>query len=540
MVPSEEVFFQLVEYGGLGGAEVGGFVGVGDEVVEFEGASCDVLGDDFVLGTDEGGFGAEAEGEGFGAGGGFGGEERFEADAVEGLDEAGVGEADDVCDGREEVDGAGGMGGDAGFDDGGPFHDAGDAEAAFKDGAFVTAEAAGGVGFDFGEAAVVAVEDDEGVVGDAEVAEFLAEGADAAVHGDEFAVVIGGGGVERGEGGFVGVAGFEGRMGAAVPEDGEEGFPGGVLFGDELEGFGDDDFGGIALEFLGGAVAAEVGVAVDEVGGGEVFVEAESGGGTGVRGEDGRAGAFVAVEVPFAEVTGAVADFLQGLSEGFFLEAEGVAVGEDTGAVVGAAGEDGGAGGGADGVAGVEAVEAEAVGGHGVEVGGFEEGVLVVAGLTPAHVIGHDEDDVGAGGVGGRGEGGEEEGGEEGEEEEAVHGGARDGRLGGVISDQWEAGDEDEDEDDCRWERGGEGDVSGTFAVVLALAEFGGAAAGLAGEHAGEVVAVGEAVFDGDLVDGFVGEREGFGGEAEAGGEDVGGGGLADVLAEGADEGLEG
>jgi hypothetical protein len=89
-------------------------------------------------------------------------------------------------------------------------------------------------------------------------------------------------------------------------------------------------------------------------------------------------------------------------------------------------------------------------------------------------------------------------------------------------------------------ERGGGGDVSGAFAVVLALAEFGGAAAGLAGEHAGEVVAVGEAVFDGDLVDGFVGESEGFGGEAEAGGEDVGGGGLADVVAEGADEGLEG
>jgi len=76
--------------------------------------------------------------------------------------------------------------------------------------------------------------------------------------------------------------------------------------------------------------------------------------------------------------------------------------------------------------------------------------------------------------------------------------------------------------------------------VVLALAEFGGAAAVLAGEHAGEVVAVGEAVFDGDLVDGFMGESEGFTGEAEAGGEDVGGGGLADVLTEGADEGFEG
>ena len=281
-VPGEEVFFELVEDGRLGGAEVGGFVGVGDEVVEFEGALGDVLGDDFVLGADKSGFGAEAEGEGFGARASFGGEEGFEADAVEGLDEAGVGEADDVGDGGEEVDGAGGMGGHAGFDDGGPLHDAGDAEAAFEDGAFVAAESAGGVGFDFGEAAVVAVEDDEGVVGDAEVAKFLAEGADAAVHGDEFAVMVCGGGVERGEGGFVGVAGFEGGVRAAVPEDGEEGFLGGMLFGDELEGLGDDDFGGIALEFFGGAVAAEVGVAVDEVGGGEVFVEAESGGAAGV------------------------------------------------------------------------------------------------------------------------------------------------------------------------------------------------------------------------------------------------------------------
>ena len=132
--------------------------------------------------------------------------------------------------------------------------------------------------------------------------------------------------------------------------------------------------------------------------------------------------------MPFAEVTGGVAGFLQGLGEGFFLEAEGIAVGEDAGAVVGAAGEDGGAGGGADGVACVEAVEAEAVGGHGVEVGGFEEGVIAVAGLTPAHVIGHDEDDVGAGGVGGGGDTSEEEGGEE---QEVAHGGSWGWEIGG-------------------------------------------------------------------------------------------------------------
>lgn len=401
LIPGQEVFFELVEDGGLGGAEVGGFVGVGDEVVEFEGAFGDVLSDDFVLGSNEGGFGAEAEGEGFGARGGFGGEEGFEADAVERLDEAGVGEADDIGDGGEEVDGAGGMGGDAGFDDGGPFHDARDAKAAFEDGAFVAAKAAGGVGFDFGEAAVVAVEDDEGVFGDAEVAEFLAEGADAAVHGDEFAMMICGVGVERGEGGFVRVVGFEGRVRTAIPKDGEERLLGGGLFFDEFEGLSDDDFGGIAGEFFGDSIAAEIGVAVDEVGGREVFVEAEGGGVARVRCEDGSSGAFVAVEVPLAEVTGGVAGFLKGLGDGFFLEAEGIAVGEDASTVIGTAGEDGGTGRRADGVAGVESVEAEAVGGHGVEVGGFEEGMIAIAGLTPAHVIGHDEDDVGAGGFGG-------------------------------------------------------------------------------------------------------------------------------------------
>lgn len=73
-----------------------------------------------------------------------------------------------------------------------------------------------------------------------------------------------------------------------------------------------------------------------------------------------------------------------------------MAVAGDAAAVIGATGEDGSAGGRADGSAGVEAVEAQAVRGHGIEVRSFEDGVTVVTGFSPALVIGHDEDDIGA------------------------------------------------------------------------------------------------------------------------------------------------
>ncbi len=61
-----------------------------------------------------------------------------------------------------------------------------------------------------------------------------------------------------------------------------------------------------------------------------------------------------------------------------------------------AAGENGGAGGGAVGGGRVEAVEAQTGSGHLVEDGCFEIRMSVIAGLAPALVVGHDEDDVGA------------------------------------------------------------------------------------------------------------------------------------------------
>jgi len=60
---------------------------------------------------------------------------------------------------------------------------------------------------------------------------------------------------------------------------------------------------------------------------------------------------------------------------------------------------------------GIEAVEAEAGGGHFVKGGGLEVGMAIVGGFIPAVIVTHAEDDVGAVGDGrrrgGRGEEGE-------------------------------------------------------------------------------------------------------------------------------------
>jgi len=57
--------------------------------------------------------------------------------------------------------------------------------------------------------------------------------------------------------------------------------------------------------------------------------------------------------------------------------------------------EEGGAGGAATGGV-VELSEAEAVGGEGVEIGGLDL-AAVATDVGVAHVIGHDDDDIGAG-----------------------------------------------------------------------------------------------------------------------------------------------
>lgn len=171
----------------------------------------------------------------------------------------------------------------------------------------------------------------------------MAKGADAAVHGDEFSVLVLAVLGEVSEWCAVFFGGDHGVVGGAEPDDDEEGIVGLGLFLDEFEGFGDGDFGGVAIVVFDFAAAAEERVHVEVVGGGQPGIEAEGTGVMGIVGEDGSTGSAEAVEVPFAKVTGAVSLIAKGLGDGFFLEAKRVAVVEDTAAVIGTAGEDGGA-----------------------------------------------------------------------------------------------------------------------------------------------------------------------------------------------------
>lgn len=111
--------------------EIGGFCRIGDEIVEFFGS---VLGDELELVVDDDAAVAMAEGEGFGAFLEVFCEEGFQADAVEVVGSGRIWKAGDVGEGGKDIDGAGGELGDAGFDNGGPFNDAGNAKTAFEHG----------------------------------------------------------------------------------------------------------------------------------------------------------------------------------------------------------------------------------------------------------------------------------------------------------------------------------------------------------------------------------------------------------------------
>ena len=109
-------------------------------------------------------------------------------------------------------------------------------------------------------------------------------------------------------------------------------------------------------------------------------------------------------DVPFSGHVGAVSGWLEGLGDGeaFLVEValvlgDSVVAGHvaNAGLVRVESGEEGGAGGAA--AAGiVELGEAHAVGSEGVEIGGFDF-ASVAADVGVAHVIGHDEDDIGPG-----------------------------------------------------------------------------------------------------------------------------------------------
>ena len=122
--------------------------------------------------------------------------------------------------------------------------------------------------------------------------------------------------------------------------------------------------------------------------------------------------------MPLAEMSGDVTRAPEGLRDGLFLCAQRIPVRKHPRAFMRTTGQDRGAGRRTDRTAGVEALESKPVRRHRVEVRRLEYGVVPVAGLTPAHVVSHDEDDIGL--VGGL-EGGAEEA-EAGEEGVRVHG----------------------------------------------------------------------------------------------------------------------
>ena len=245
------------EAGGFAGGEVLFFTDVFHDVVEFELVEGGV-GEEFPRAVAEGDGPGFADGavvlpvEGMGAGEGFASEDGEEAGAVDRA-VGGDGDAGEFAEGGEEIEVADGFGADgAGRGVARPAEDAGDAVAGFGDVEFHAAQGAGGAVGTLrafvaveGFGAVVAGEDDEGVVAQAVGVEVFQEAADGVVHLGDIAVVLGAVGVvrfgvEAGE--FLG--GGDGFVGFVEPEIQEEGLAGGGV--EEADGFIDDEAGGVA------------------------------------------------------------------------------------------------------------------------------------------------------------------------------------------------------------------------------------------------------------------------------------------------------
>ena len=164
---------------------------------------------------------------------------------------------------------------------------------------------------------------------------------------------------------------------------------------EKLDRLGDGDLRRVALELLDLAARRHQRIEIEEVRHRNPFVEAERAGAARIVGQDRRAGPAEAVEMPFAEMAGHVARRLQRLGDRLLLQPQRVAVAEHARAIVRAAGQHAGPRRRTDRAAGVEPLEAQPVGRHRVEVRRLEHRMIAIAGLPPAHVVGHDEDDVG-------------------------------------------------------------------------------------------------------------------------------------------------
>ena len=153
-------------------------------------------------------------------------------------------------------------------------------------------------------------------------------------------------------------------------------------------GLVDDDGRALALEALGRpAVARQRRVQLEEIVVRQPLVEAHR------PRIEGRARLHRA-DVPLAEVAGGVAGLAQQVGDGDLLRAHRPVGGEGAVAHRMTPRQHAPAGGRARRVPRVEPVQPQARGGHGVEDRGLQVGVPVVAGLLPAVVVAHQEDDV--------------------------------------------------------------------------------------------------------------------------------------------------
>lgn len=224
---------------------------------------------------------------------------------------------------------------------------------------------------------MVAVVEDDGVIGEAEFFEFGEDVADLLVEGGDDVGVDGVVGADFGE---VGEVGWEVDVfGCDACFGGDEAFfP--VLF----DAFGEE------AGFVGDRLVedGEEGLAfatIFVVGGGGAFVPV---------------GGVVAFEVVvgFGVIGAVVAGFAEVGDVGFVVGGDGVAAAHVLGAHGGGVGahEDGGAGDGADGGIGVEVGEADAFAGEFVEVWGMGLFVAIAAQPLEGVVLGGDPEDVGA------------------------------------------------------------------------------------------------------------------------------------------------
>ena len=100
------------------------------------------------------------------------------------------------------------------------------------------------------------------------------------------------------------------------------------------------------------------------------------------------------IQMPFAKVSCGVTSILKRGRQHFLLLVYGLTDSECTSTIIGAAGKHRCASGCATWCTGVKPIHTQAIGCHVVEVGSFQNGMTVIAGLRPTHVVSHQEDDI--------------------------------------------------------------------------------------------------------------------------------------------------